>query len=122
MTTIVHSIDYERLRKLHSHDERLIINVLTLILDEVLPDFDTIEANIQKQEWAEAAHTAHQLIPWVGMAGLTSLENELRTFEQVAKRNPNADDIRSAWYQFRAGLDEAIPLLQQELTNLEGKR
>ncbi|QJW88322.1 Hpt domain-containing protein [Spirosoma taeanense] len=114
-----HTIDHERLNKLHSGDRRQIISVFQLFLDEVLPDFLELEQGMQQQQWPEVADMAHKIVPWVGMVGLTSLETELRSLEKQAKHNPTTQSMTASWDRFKAGLDRTVPLLRQELARME---
>jgi len=117
-TTVTHTIDHERLNRLHSGDQQQIVNVLTIFIDEVMPDFDDLEGSIQQQVWADVVDKAHKIIPWIGMAGLTSLETELRSLEQLAKTNPAADVLTTHWNRFRQGLGDTLPLVIQERNRL----
>ncbi|WP_192579084.1 Hpt domain-containing protein [Fibrisoma limi] len=117
-TPITHTIDHERLNRLHGGDQRQIVNVLTIFIDEVMPDFDDLEGSIQQEMWPDVADKAHKILPWMGMAGLTSLESELRSLEQLAKTNPAPDVLINHWKQFRQALGETLPLVIQERNRL----
>ncbi|WP_020596088.1 Hpt domain-containing protein [Spirosoma panaciterrae] len=114
----LHTIDYGRLNELYDGDNEQIASLFELFLDEVFPDFREIEMEIDRQNWVEVAKTAHKMLPWVGMVGLTALEAKLRSIEAQAKTDPNPEAIRSAWNQFKFGLDKAMPLIREELTRL----
>ncbi|MVM34771.1 Hpt domain-containing protein [Spirosoma sp. HMF4905] len=114
----LHIIDYQRLNELYDGDNEQIASLFELFLDEVFPDFDEIEAEIDQQNWPEVAQIAHKMLPWVGMVGLTALEAKLRTIETQAKAGANTDDIMATWNQFKTGLDQATPLIRQELVKL----
>ncbi len=94
------------------------MSVLHLFLDEVIPDFDQLEAGMEQQNWVGVADVAHKIVPWVGMVGLTSLEMELRQLEQSAKAAPEPEEVISRWNHFKAGLEQALPVLRSELDRL----
>ncbi|RYC67884.1 Hpt domain-containing protein [Spirosoma sordidisoli] len=112
------AIDYPRLDRLHGGSRGQIVSVLHLFLDEVMPDFDQLEAGMAQQNWVGVADVAHKIVPWVGMVGLTSLEMELRQLEQYAKSAPEPEGVISRWNHFKAGLEQALPVLRSELDRL----
>ncbi|GAB3939580.1 hypothetical protein GCM10028805_00210 [Spirosoma harenae] len=114
----LHAIDYDRLNDLYDGDNEQIASLFELFLEAELPDFQEIEAQIAQQHWLEVAKGAHKMIPLVGMVGLTALENKLRSIETQAKKGISTEEIGASWYQFRAGLDLAIPLIREEMTKL----
>lgn len=113
-----HFIDHERLDRLHDGSRSQIISVLHLFLDEVMPDFGPLDEAVRQHQWPEAADMAHKIVPWVGMVGLTTLETELRNLEIRAKTTPDADGVTDQWLRFKTGLNQAVPLLRQELARL----
>ena len=114
----LHIIDYDRLNELYDGDNEQIASLFELFLDEEFPDFQVIENQIHQQHWPEVANIAHKMLPWVGMVGLTALETKLRRIETHAKMGTNTEEIISDWYQFKTGLDQATPLIRQELLKL----
>lgn len=114
----LHAIDYQRLDELYDGDKEQIASLFELFLDEVFPDFDAIENEINQQNWTEVAQIAHKMLPWVGMVGLTALEAKLRTIEAQAKAGSNTDDMMTTWNQFKTGLNQAMPLIREELVKL----
>lgn len=118
MASSTPTIDYERLDRLHGGSRSQILAVTTLFLDDVLPDFDPLADAVRQQQWASVADMAHKIVPWIGMVGLTSLETELRQLEIRAKTNPVANELTNHFWQIRDGIDQAIPLLRQELDKL----
>ncbi|MBN8821459.1 MULTISPECIES: Hpt domain-containing protein [unclassified Spirosoma] len=114
----LHTIDYDRLNELYDGDNEQIASLFELFLDEVFPDFQEIEREIDQQNWADVAKTAHKMLPWVGMVGLTALEGKLRSIEAQAKTDRNPEEIKLAWSQFKLGLDKATPLIREELARL----
>ena len=116
--TTNHAIDHDRLDRLHDGSRNQIVSVLHLFLDEVMPDFDPLDEAVRQHQWPEAADMAHKIVPWVGMVGLTTLEMELRDLEIRAKTKPDAEGVTNHWLRFKTGLNQALPLLRQELDRL----
>ncbi|GAB4045375.1 Hpt domain-containing protein [Spirosoma litoris] len=114
----LHAIDYNRLNELYDGDNEQIASLFELFLDEVLPDFDEIENEIEQQNWSEVAQIAHKMLPWVGMVGLTALEAKLRAIEAQAKAGSGKAEIMATWKQFKTGLSQAMPLIREELVRL----
>ncbi|QMW05844.1 Hpt domain-containing protein [Spirosoma foliorum] len=114
----LHAIDYNRLNELYDGDNEQIASLFELFLDEVLPDFDEIENEIDQQNWSEVAQIAHKMLPWVGMVGLTALEAKLRAIEAQAKAGSDKAEIMATWMQFKTGLSQARPLIREELVRL----
>lgn len=117
-TSTTSIIDYERLDRLYDGSPSMLAYGLAVFLDEVLLDIDRLEQEIGQQQWPVVADTAHKIVPWVGMVGLTGLESQLRELELQAKQKPVATTLVEQWLSFKVGLDQAIPLLQQELARL----
>lgn len=114
----LHTIDYQRLNELYDGDNEQIASLFELFLDEVFPDFNEIESQILQQEWPTVAATIHKMVPWVGMVGLTALEAKLRSIEMLAKTQTDTEQIMPNWTQFKGGLNQSIPVIQQELVKL----
>lgn len=113
-----HIIDYQRLNELYDGDTEQIASLFELFLDEEFPDFEEIEHKIEQKQWSEVAITAHKMLPWVGMVGLTTLEAKLRIIEAQAIEGSSTGEIMTTWNQFKTGLNQAMPLIRQELVKL----
>lgn len=111
-------IDRDRLAQLHD-SPRMIVHAIEMFLDEVLPDFGPLGEAIQQEQWLQTASLAHKIVPWLGMAGLTGLEGELRKLETEARTEPNPVQLTDRWVRLNAGLSQAIPLLRRELDYLK---
>lgn len=112
------AIDYERLISLYGDNPRMIRNTFGLFLNEVLPDFEKLELKICQQQWPEAATTIHQLLPWLGMVGLTQLEAEFRSLERMAQDNVQPEPVQVFWNQFKSGFDRGVLLVREELARM----
>lgn len=117
-SVVSHVIDYHRLNELYDGDTEQIASLFELFLDETFPDFQDIETKIEQNLWPEVANQAHKLLPWVGMVGLTTLETKLRSIEAQATDGSGKEEILATWHQFRTGLDQAVPMIRQELVKL----
>jgi len=84
----------------------------------VLPDFEKLELKICQQQWPEAATTIHQLLPWLGMVGLTQLEAEFRSLERMAQDNVQPEPVQVFWNQFKSGFDRGVLLVREELARM----
>ena len=113
-----HIIDYQRLGELYDGDNEQIASLFELFLDEEFPDFEEIEHKIEEKQWPEVANIAHKMLPWVGMVGLTTLEAKLRHIETQATAGSSTQEIMVTWNQFKTGLNQAMPLIRQELVKL----
>lgn len=113
-----HVIDYQRLNELYDGDTEQIASLFELFLDEEYPDFQDIEHKIDQKQWPEVANIAHKMLPWVGMVGLTNLEAKLRNIESQAIDGSSTGEIMGIWNQFKTGVNQAIPLIRQELVKL----
>lgn len=108
-------LDQQRLKALHGDDRKMLALALSMFLDEIIPEFDAMGSLVTAQQWPEFAEQAHKMLPWLGMAGLTSLEHDLRRLEQDAKTAPDPDRLRTGWQAFTTTLDRMKPLLEAEL-------
>ncbi|GAB4018534.1 Hpt domain-containing protein [Spirosoma sp. KCTC 42546] len=117
-SVVSHVIDYQRLNELYDGDTEQIASLFELFLDETFPDFQDIDTKIDQHSWPEVASQAHKLLPWVGMVGLTTLETNLRSIEAQVADGAGKEEILATWNQFKTGLNQAIPLIRQELVKL----
>jgi len=112
------AIDYERLISLYDDNPRMIRHAFGLFLNEVLQDFETLDLKIYRQQWTEAATSIHQLLPWLGMVGLTQLEAEFRSLEMMTKENLQPEPVQVFWNQFKSGFDRGVLLVREELARM----
>ena len=117
--TSVDYLDRDRLEKFYGDDKKQLELVLTIFINEVIPDLFVVEQHLNQEQWNEAADTAHKERPWLGMAGLTSLETKLFQFEKAAKFNPDAATLLDRWAAIKTGVEQMVPLLREELKQLK---
>ncbi|WP_338876101.1 Hpt domain-containing protein [Spirosoma sp. SC4-14] len=115
---LVAVIDYERLVSLYGDNPRLIRNTFGLFLDSVLPDFEKLDRDVYLQQWPEIANAMHQVLPWLGMVGLTQLETDFRNLEDMVKGNPQSEPFLTAWGQFKSGFDLGVVKIRDELARM----
>ncbi|WP_128547090.1 Hpt domain-containing protein [Larkinella soli] len=113
-----HRLDHERLRQLHADDDGMIASAIEMFLSDVLSNFLEMDNLVCRQDWEELAGLSHQLRPWLGLVGLTSLESSLKDLESQIKTGPDPQALQTHWSQFRAGLSRMTPVLEEELQRL----
>lgn len=116
--TSVDYLDRVRLDKFYGDDKNQLTLVLTIFLNDVVRDLYVVEQFLNQEKWTEAADTAHKERPWLGMAGLTSLETKLFQFEKQAKFNPEPTTLLEMWASIKMGVEQMIPVLEEELKQL----
>ena len=108
-------LDRDRLLELYEDDTEMMISSFEMFLDEVLPNFLEFENLIALQDWAGVTMLTHQLRPWLGMVGLTGLENKLWAIEKQAKKEPDGESMMNLYYNFNENLLQMMPVLKNEL-------
>ncbi|GAB3933691.1 Hpt domain-containing protein [Larkinella terrae] len=111
-------LDRERLVRLYEDDTEMLISAIETFLDEVVISFSELENLTGSQNWEGLSELTHQLRPWLGMVGLTSLETRLWEIEMLARENPNAEILMISCTDFNRNLSKMTPILQLELKEL----
>lgn len=114
-------LDRERLLKLYEDDTEMMILSMELFLDEVIPNFLELEKLIEQQNWEALTGLTHQMRPWLGMVGMTNLENKLWDMEKMAKRNPDREIIMISCTEFNENLAQMSSVLKIELQGLTNR-
>ncbi|KAA9357660.1 Hpt domain-containing protein [Larkinella humicola] len=114
----IEQLDRARLLQLYEDDTETLISSIEMFLDEVVPAFQVLENLIEKQEWTGVTAMTHQLRPWLGMVGLTGLEQQLEAIERLTKENPHYEMIQNAYRNFIENLEHMQPVLKTELQQL----
>jgi HPt (histidine-containing phosphotransfer) domain-containing protein len=111
-------LDRERLLQLYEDDTEMLISSIEMFLDEVIPSFTALENLIELKDWEGLAEQTHQLRPWLGMVGLTNLENKLLELEKLAKKRSDPEIIMNSCNNFNWSLEKMTPVLKTELQEL----
>lgn len=111
-------LDRARLLQLYEDDTETLISSIEMFLDEVVPAFQVLENLIEVQDWPGVSAMTHQLRPWLGMVGLTRLEQQLEVIERLAKEKPDYEMIPDAYRYFIQNLEHMQPVLKTELQQL----
>ncbi|WP_138993898.1 Hpt domain-containing protein [Larkinella sp. C7] len=111
-------LDRARLLQLYEDDTETLISSIEMFLDEVVPAFQVLENLIEVQDWPGVSAMTHQLRPWLGMVGLTRLEQQLEVIERLAKEKPDYEMIPDAYRNFIQNLEHMQPVLKTELQQL----
>ncbi|WP_421829929.1 Hpt domain-containing protein [Larkinella sp.] len=114
----IDQLDRARLLQLYEDDTETLISTIEMFLDEVVPAFQVLESRIESQDWTGVCGMTHQLRPWLGMVGLTRLEQQLETIEHLAKEKPDYEMIQNTYRNFTANLEHMQPVLKTELQQL----
>ncbi|MGM9511081.1 Hpt domain-containing protein [Larkinella sp. GY13] len=114
----IDQLDRARLLQLYEDDTETLISSIEMFLDEVVPAFQVLENLIEVQDWTGVGAMTHQLRPWLGMVGLTRLEQQLEVIERLAKEKSNDEMIPDAYRNFIQNLEHMQPVLKTELQQL----
>lgn len=116
---VIDTLDQERLMQLYKDDIEMLGDHIEMFLDEVIPNFLELDAQLVGRNWTAVTDLTHQLRPWLGMVGLTSLENKLCEIEKLAKNNPDPEMALVLWNDFQAGLKKMKLVLAGELQRIK---
>ncbi|GAB3331493.1 hypothetical protein GCM10027299_37200 [Larkinella ripae] len=108
-------LDRDRLLQLYGDDTQMLVSAIETFLDEVIPNFLELEQFIALQDWEGVMYLTHQLRPWLGMVGLTTLENRLWDIEKQARDQPDFVTITLSYAVFQTNLAQLTPLLTSEI-------
>ncbi|CAH0995973.1 Sensor histidine kinase RcsC [Emticicia aquatica] len=111
-------IDRIRLKELYGDDKEYATEMFQTFLNDVLPDFQFMNNLLAQKEWVKMGTLTHKLKPTLGMVGLCDLEIQMQTLEKILKEESDMSQVQSLWENIQHGLNESIPLLEQELDKL----
>ncbi|RRB01251.1 Hpt domain-containing protein [Larkinella rosea] len=114
-------LDRKRLLQFYEDDTEMMISAMEMFLDEVIPNFLELEKLVEQQDWEALTSLTHQMRPWLGMVGLTLLENKLCDIETMAKQSPNLEIIMISCTNFNENLAQMSSVLKMELAELSNK-
>ena len=116
---LIDKLDQKRLLQLYEGDTDMLIAHIELFLSEVMPQFQDLERRVQILDWTGVTDLTHQLRPWLGMVGLTDLENRLWEIERVARSSPALETLLTLWSTFIEKLQQMTRVLGNELQRLK---
>lgn len=111
-------LDYDRLNELYGDDKEYAANMIQTFLEEVLPDFSTIDELMIQNDFDSLTKHVHKLKPTLGMVGLTDLEEQINQFEVKIKQVTDIEVLKPSWNDFQKRMENSLPLLRQELQKL----
>lgn len=116
--TSAYSLDTNLLNELYGDDIDYATSMFETFLEEVLPEFDTIEPLLEQQRWEDVRQLAHKLRPTLGMVGLSDMEMLLAQFEVAVETSVESKRIHRLWHLFHADLMSCKPLVEAEWQRL----
>ncbi|RFS14298.1 PAS domain S-box protein [Emticicia sp. C21] len=106
------------LNEMYGDDKEYAADMFHTFLDEVVPDFGTLQSLINGTDWENLAKAVHKLKPTLAMVGLTELEKRMLDFEENIKQAPEKDALLKTWKNIFEDINQSLPLIQNELAKL----
>ncbi|MFN8357536.1 MAG: PAS domain S-box protein [Spirosomataceae bacterium] len=111
-------LDQKRLQEMYGDDKEYAAEMFRTFLNDVLPEFATLQSLLQANDWATLSKLAHKLKPTLGMVGLTQLEKQMLELETTSQQEPNPATLQSLYDTIQVELEKHLPLLEQQLETL----
>ena len=106
------------LNELYGDDKEYAADMFQTFLTEVVPDFGTIQALINSEDWEELAKAVHKLKPTLAMVGLTELEKRMLNFEETIKQAQEKEELLVTWKDIFEDINQSLSIIQNELAKL----
>lgn len=108
-------LDRNRLTELYGDDRAAAAEMFNTFLTSIVPDLLQLPGLCRQQNWPELMRQAHKLKPTLGMVGLTRLENTMHRLEKASRHAADPDLVNVYCQEVVMALQEAIPLLEDEV-------
>lgn len=106
------------LRELYGDDPELVAIMVEAFLDETLPQWNTLRALLEANDFVRLGAVTHQVKPAFSMVGLTDLHAPLQELERLARYEPDSPRIRVLFAELETLVQAAQPLVEAELQRL----
>ncbi|MCI5083148.1 MAG: ATP-binding protein [Saprospiraceae bacterium] len=112
------NLDY--LYEISGNDKFFVIEMLDTFLAEIPTGIKELQGQLDKEDFARLAKTAHRLKPNLMMVGLPNGEKMAKDLELYAKsEQADPEQIKQMTHQLLAAIDQIIPILKEELVVLK---
>ncbi|GAB3643480.1 PAS domain-containing hybrid sensor histidine kinase/response regulator [Spirosoma arcticum] len=112
------ALDQPRLLELYGTDRAYLLEMFSLFLTDIAPEFLKLPALCQKRDWAALGREVHKLRPTLGMVGLSRLEEKMEEIERGLQKGIEKDVIVVYCNDIVDGISKIIPMLQRETRKL----
>jgi HPt (histidine-containing phosphotransfer) domain-containing protein len=118
--TIESCIDLEYLNKRTKSNPKLMIEMISLYLEQTPPLVKAMKKSIQIEDWELLYSSVHKMIPSFSIMGIDlDFETKARTIQEYAHAHQKADEITNLVRQLENVCTQACIELKQELNKLE---
>lgn len=111
-------LNADYLRDMYGDDLTIVQIMFESFLDDNIPIWDRILAEINNKNFKQAGEMAHQIKPTFSMVGLTFLHPKIQDFELYAKTNPNGDILLAKYDNLAVEVNHAKLVIKDELKRL----
>ncbi|MEO8762556.1 MAG: ATP-binding protein, partial [Bacteroidia bacterium] len=126
-TTAPKYINLERINRLTKSNPALMMEMITLYLEQTPPLIDAMKKSLHNKDWSSLQAAAHKMIPSFSLMGMsTDFENMAKQVQEYANRQLHDDDLPHLVLQLETVCGQACKELEKEFNTIkktaDGKR
>jgi HPt (histidine-containing phosphotransfer) domain-containing protein len=112
-------LDTDYLHSLYEGDKEYAAVIFEQFLQSYPAQWQELEESIAREDIKASKGHIHKMKASFSFVGLTGLTLKAQVLEQHCNENYDIDTIKALQLDFKASLDELIPVVEQELKRLQ---
>lgn len=112
------TIDLSYLQEMTNGDNEVIVEMITLLLEETPKHLETIRKALNEEDWKQLASESHKVKPMMLYVGLTDLNEITKELETRGKSGEGLDKIPRLVSRLEEGFSDVKVELQEKVTEL----
>jgi HPt (histidine-containing phosphotransfer) domain-containing protein len=112
-------IDSDYLFSLYADDYPYMEEVFGTTLEHFDSDFESLKIAFESGSVQDLKKASHKIKPTFGFVGLTTIQEQVKEFEDLCQKVPNTDDLRDDFKQIVATLADSKDIITSEYQKLK---
>jgi HPt (histidine-containing phosphotransfer) domain-containing protein len=112
------TIDLSYLEDITGGDKEIMVEMITLLLEETPTHLQTIASSFAHKNWQQLASASHKIKPMLLYVGLTDLSDITKELEAIGKSEEGIEKLPGLISRLQTGFKAVIGDLQEKVREL----